>query len=304
MDQTQRNQWVNEVVAEVFSAMVADEVLRNALIFKGARVLNMHLGDDRQSLDVDSNFTAEFAAGHRDLETRRRWAEENLERAVRQYFENQNPVRFRLENIRVKRDPNRDPHPHGWDGLKASIRVTDDKNARVRGLPGVEIDIASPESLGKGAVMTFEYCGNVMNAYTLERIAGEKLRAFLTSLPSYRRKINSQVRDFRVKDLHDEVRILRTKPIHEEGFWRQAAEEFVLACGSRYVDCIGLETFKESWDVTKDAYETDPNLVRIPFQEAELALDTIVKRFTEFGIFPMLFPLPEKELSITPTSPA
>jgi len=128
MDQTQRNQWVNEVVGEVFSAMAADEVIREALIFKGARVLNMYLGDDRQSLDVDSNFTAEFAQGHPDLELRRLWAEENLKRAVQNYFENQNPVRFRLDTIKVKRDPNSDPHPRGWDGLRASISIKIDKN--------------------------------------------------------------------------------------------------------------------------------------------------------------------------------
>ena len=106
MNEIQRNRWENMVVSEVLSAMVADDVLRDALIFKGARVLNMHLGDDRQSLDVDSNFTAEFAVGHPDLEKRRCWAEEHLGRAVRNHFENQNPVRFRLENINVQKDPN------------------------------------------------------------------------------------------------------------------------------------------------------------------------------------------------------
>jgi len=292
MDQTQRNQWVNEVVGEVFSAMAADEVIREALIFKGARVLNMHLGDDRQSLDVDSNFTAEFAQGHPDLEARRLWAEENLTRAVQNYFENQNPVRFRLDTIKVKRDPNSDPHPHGWDGLRASISIKDEKNSGVRALPSIEIDIASPESLGENSVTSVFYQGQRMKAYTLERIAGEKLRAFLTSLPAYRKKINSPVRDFRVKDLHDEVRILRVKPITDELFWRKAAEEFVRACESRYVDCSGLETFKESWEITKPAYEKDPTLTRIPFQDAELALDAIVKSFMDFGIFPMVFPLP------------
>ena len=287
MNEIQRDRWENMVVSEVLSAMVADDVLRDALIFKGARVLNMHLGDDRQSLDVDSNFTAEFAVGHPDLETRRCWAEEHLGRAVRNHFENQNPVRFRLENINVQKDPNIVPHPLGWDGLRATIRVADEKNDGVRGLPGIEIDIASPESLGEGAVISLPIDGHRMRGYTLERITGEKLRAFLTSLPAYRNKINSPVRAVRVKDLHDEARILRRCPISGEAFWKKAAEEFVLACKSRYVDCSGLETFQEDWIVTKDAYEKDPTLSGISFTEVDIALVEIIGLFEKFGTFPL-----------------
>ncbi|MCX8492765.1 MAG: nucleotidyl transferase AbiEii/AbiGii toxin family protein [Chthoniobacterales bacterium] len=292
MNKIERNRWVNTVVGEVLSAMVSDEVLRDALIFKGARVLNMHLGDDRQSLDVDSNFTAEFAEGHPDLDARRSWTEEHLGRAVRNNFENQNPVRFTLESMKVQRDPNSDPHPLGWDGLKASIRVTDEKNGGVRGLPAIEIDIASPELLGEGAVIPLSIDGHTMRGYTLQRIAGEKLRAFLTSLPAYRTKINSPVRAPRVKDLHDEARILRRLPIDDEAFWKKASEEFILACKSRYVDCSGLETFQESCNVTKEAYEMDATLAGIPFEEVEDALIKIVRLFEQFEVFPLRFTLP------------
>jgi hypothetical protein len=292
MNEIHRNRWVNTVIVEVLSAMVSDEVLSEALIFKGARVLSLHLGDDRQSLDVDSNFTAEFAEGHPDLDARRSWAEEHLGRAIRNNFENQNPVRFTLESIKVQRDPNSAPHPLGWDGLKATIRVTGEKNAGVRGLPAIEIDIASPELLGEGAVIALSIDGHTMRGYTLERIAGEKLRAFLTSLPAYRTKINSPVRVARVKDLHDEARILRRFSINHEAFWKKASEEFILACKSRYVDCSGLATFQESWNVTKEAYEMDPTLVGIPFPEVEDAIVKIVPLFDRFGIFPLRFPLP------------
>lgn len=55
MDTPTRAQWTNEVLDEVFLAVIAAEPLRKALIFKGARILNLHLGDSRESLDIDSN---------------------------------------------------------------------------------------------------------------------------------------------------------------------------------------------------------------------------------------------------------
>ena len=140
--------------------------------------------------------------------------------------------------------------------------------------------------------MSLSSDGHTMRVYTLERIAGEKLRAFLTSLPAYRRKIQSSVRAVRVKDLHDEARILRRSPIDNEDFWKKAAAEFILACKSRYVDCSGLETFQESWDVTAKAYKNDATLESVPFPEVEDALLKIVMLFERFGGFPLRFPMP------------
>ncbi len=60
MNKVQSEKWKNDLVGEVFKAVVAHEALKNALVFKGARVLNIHLGTERQSLDIDSNFLAEF----------------------------------------------------------------------------------------------------------------------------------------------------------------------------------------------------------------------------------------------------
>ena len=111
--------------------------------------------------------------------------------------------------------------------------------AGVRGLPMLEIDVAAPETLGPDAVETITVKGIPARVYALHRIAGEKLRAYLTSLPAYRRKMQGGDREFRVKDLHDIARILRARPVSDAKFWTEASHEFQLACESRLVDCRG-----------------------------------------------------------------
>ena len=69
MNRESREHWINEILNEVFMAVIAWEPLRNALIFKGARILNLHLGDSRQSLDIDSNIAPELVAYTPDLGT-------------------------------------------------------------------------------------------------------------------------------------------------------------------------------------------------------------------------------------------
>lgn len=54
--------------------------------------------------------------------------------------------------------------------------------------------------------------GHVVMAYTLQRIAGEKLRAFLSSLPTYRRQVKTPGEVVRVKDIYDLACILRVAP--------------------------------------------------------------------------------------------
>ena len=67
-----------------------------------------------------------------------------------------------------------------------------------------------------------------------------------------------------------------------------------LACASRYIDCTGLETFRENWPATKLAYEVDTNLAKnVPFAEAERTLDEVTAFFAALGVFPLQFPLPE-----------
>jgi hypothetical protein len=289
MNKVLSEKWKNQLVGEVFKAMVSHEALKNALIFKGARILNIHLGTERQSLDIDSNFLAEFVDEHPDLNVRKSWLENHIEPAVRNYFENQDPVRFQLQSIKVKKSPPRAPHERGWDGLVAEIKVRDELHPNIPNFPNAEIEIAAPELLGANAVTSIALDGFTMRAYTLQRIAGEKLRAFLTSLPAYRKKMKGGNRAPRVKDLHDLARILEARPIEKEEFWREASEEFILACKSRYVDCTGLETFQEAWDVTRQAYETDANLPSIPFHKAKEALQTVVRFFQQLRVFPLVF---------------
>ena len=123
--------------------------------------------------------------------------------------------------------------------------------------------------------------------YALHRIAGEKLRAYLTSLPAYRRKMQGGERNFRVKDLHDMARILRARPQGDANFWLEAGREFLLACESRMVDCRGLETFMEDWPQARVRYEADGSLAMIPFAEAEQALKTVVGLLEQQMIFPV-----------------
>ena len=269
--------------------MIAWEPLRNALIFKGARILNLHLGDSRQSLDIDSNIAPELVASTPDLGAQASFLEEQISPALRRHFERQNPVKFKLGRVNVVGKPPKG-HLRGWDAFLLRIEVQDNSMAGVRGLPMLEIDVAAPETLGPDAVQTITVKGIPARVYALHRIAGEKLRAYLTSLPAYRRKMQGGDREFRVKDLHDIARILRARPVSDAKFWTEAGHEFQLACESRLVDCRGLESFMENWSQARERYETDKSLNRVSFDEAEHALKTVVGLIEKQGIFPLEFP--------------
>jgi hypothetical protein len=292
MNPQQAAHWKNFVVGETLKAVAAHQPLSDVLIFKGARILNLHLGTNRQSLDIDSNLTPEFTSEHRDLDSQKTWLESQISPALRNYFEKQDPVRFTLLSATVRRDPPKIPHPRQWDALVVVIKVQDEKYRQVRNLPALELEIAAPEMLGPHAVTWISLDGLKLRGYALHRIAGEKLRAFLTSLPAYRTKMKSVPRPHRAKDIHDMARILAARPKEQEMFWRQAAEEFQLACQSRYVDCAGMETFLDDWEATRQTYETNVILKTVPIQEAEHALRTVVGLFERFHIFPLNFPLP------------
>jgi hypothetical protein len=291
MNSPERNRWLNGVIQEVLIAVVAHPPLRAALVFKGARILNLHLGTERQSLDIDSNLCPEFIREHAGLEEQQIWLKKEMASALRKHFESQSPVRFTIQGIEVRRNPPKIPHPRNWDAMVVVVKVSDEKFRGVLGLPNVEIEIAAPELLGPKAVTELSIQGHTLRAYALHRIAGEKLRAFLTSLPAYREKMKGGTRAHRVKDLHDLARILASRPIQDDGFWRDSAAEFRLACESRLVDCVGLDTFLQGWEASRTAYTSDATLNTIPFSEAEQALRKIIHRFVEFGVFPLEFPL-------------
>jgi len=295
MNPAQQTQWKDAVLGEILRAVSGHAPLRKSLVFKGARILNLHLRTQRQSLDIDANLRVEFQQQMPDRQAQADWFEAQLKAAIRNHFEDQDPVRYELESVKVEQNPPIVPHPHGWNGLVARIRVTDQKMRGVKGLPTVELEIAAPELLGADAVCPLPLDGTDIPAYTLHRIAGEKLRAFLTSLPAYRHKINSPTREVRAKDLHDLARILEARPITDEEFWDKAAHEFRLACESRYVDCEGSMTFREDWGTTRAIYISEAKLTAVPWAVVESALNEILEYFSRSSVFPLSFPLEKSD---------
>ena len=136
---------------------------------------------------MDSNLTAPFVEKYPDREAHREFLEREITRAVRRHFERQEPVQYELTTLKVQTYPNKS-HVMGWDAFKVKISVND-LNRRVRGLPTLEIDVAAPEEMLDTSIATIDVGGHLAHAYTLERIAGEKLRAFLSTLPAYRAKV-------------------------------------------------------------------------------------------------------------------
>jgi hypothetical protein len=291
MNPSQHNQWKDAILAEILRAISNHAPLKNALVFKGARILSLHLGSGRQSLDIDANLQMEFQRQKPDRDQQAEWFEAQLTNALRNHFEDQEPVRYEIISVQIVKRPAQDRHPRGWDGFLAKFSIADQKHRATRGLPTLELDLAAPETLGPDAVCELLLNGTTIQAYALHRIAGEKLRAFLSSLPAYRKKIGQSPRDVRAKDLHDLALILAAKPITDAAFWQSAAHEFQLACASRLVDCQGPATFYENWAMTQAAYESDPTLSFVPWESASNALASIMGISSTQSIFPFTHPL-------------
>ena len=291
MNQKDGERWKSQVLDEIFIALAASEQLDETLVFKGARVLNVHLGIGRQSLDLDSSLASLFVQKYPDREAQRAFLEQEMTRAVRRHFERQEPVRYELTALKVQTYPPKS-HPMGWDAFKVRMNVND-LSKHVKGLPVLDIDVAAPEELLKTSVATIEVGGHRVCAYTLERIAGEKLRAFLSSLPAYRAKVKRPGESVRAKDLYDVSRIRGVHGLEQIEFWRLAGKEFRVACQSRYIDCQGLTTFQEQWAVTRKTYEETTIPKDISFEEAEATLLAVVNFLETQGIVPFTFPLPK-----------
>ena len=87
--------------------------------------------------------------------------------------------------------------------------------------------------------------------------------------------------------------MLRKRPLEDRSFWQISADEFFLACKSRFIDCLGIETFQEAWRTTQDAYTADPTIPDdVPWTEATSSLERIVANLAEMGRFPFAFELP------------
>jgi hypothetical protein len=72
--------------------------------------------------------------------------------------------------------------------VQVGVRATTGQLAGVLGLFVLEIDISAPEQLSAHAVSYLPIGDHTVRAYTLERIAGEKLRAFSARCPPTARK--------------------------------------------------------------------------------------------------------------------
>jgi hypothetical protein len=291
MNQKDGERWKSQVLDEIFVALAASEQLDEALVFKGARVLNLRLGIGRQSLDLDSNLAAPFVRRYPDREAQRVFLEQEITRAVRRHFERQERVQYELTALKVQTYPPTS-HPMGWDAFKVRMNVND-LSKHVKALPALEIDVAAPEELLDTSVATIEVGGHRVYAYTLERIAREKLRAFLSSLPAYRARVKKPGKAVRAKDLYDVSRIRGVHGLEQVEFWRLAGEEFRVACRSRYIDCLGLRTFQEQWAVTRKTYAEATIPKDISIEEAEATLVAVVSFLETQRIVPFTFPLPE-----------
>ncbi len=290
MNVSDAERWKSELLDQVFDALAESDQLDESLVFKGARVLNIRMGGGRQSLDIDSNLTSSFVEKHPDREEQRQFLEREIKATIHRHFERQNPVRFKLTSLRVRTHPPK-THPMGWDAFEVKINI-DDLSRRVLGLPALTIDVAAPEEILDSSVSWIEVGGHAVRACTLERIAGEKLRAFLSSLPAYRLKVKKPGEAIRAKDLYDIARVRRVRDSTDEAFWKAAGTEFQLACRSRFIDCLGIETFQEQWDATAKAYR-EPTIPKdIPFEEVETVLAHIVMYFESIKLIPFSFPLP------------
>jgi hypothetical protein len=119
------------------------------------------------------------------------------------------------------------------------------------------------------------------------------LRAFLSSLPTYRAKSKKPGESVRAKDLYDLARIHRVFPMERSEFWDTVGREFRLASRSRYIDCKGLETFIEQWEITAETYVKDPTIpLGIGIDEARSTLEAIVKFMIDQEIIPFEYPMP------------
>jgi len=291
MNPAQQQEWRFEAISHIFLALAKNRELRDNLVFKGALVLNRRLGTPRHSLDIDANLDADYASLHPDREGQKAFLDEHVARATARYFESQDPVRYELKRLSIDLNP-KERHPRGWNAFLITIALIDHKHVGVKGLPNVTIDVAAPELLSNQSIADLVLDGATIRAYSLERIAGEKARAFLSTLPAYRAKMKKPGEAVRVKDLYDLARIIRTKPISDRQFWTIAGQEFRLACESRYVDCSGLDSFKEGWAETTALFEASSVVPKdCTLEEAEATIVAIVGFWRTIGLIPLSFPL-------------
>ena len=289
MNPSQQEDWKFEVIPQVLLALAKNERLKEALIYKGALILNEYLPTKRRSLDIDSNLADEFLSLYPARETRKSFLKEQFTRAISRHFEAQNPVRYELVSLKIDPSPKK-YHALTWDGFQITLSLKDHEKEGTRGLPKLTIDLAAPETLSEQSVTEMNYNGVVIRAYSLERITGEKARAYLSTLRAYRAKMRRPREAVRVKDLYDLTQVHRKNPMADTAFWNSAGREFRLACESRFVDCSGSDSFMEGWEETRSAYEKSLVIPRdISFDEVNSSIRAISSCWQQTGLIPFAF---------------
>lgn len=293
MNPDEAENWKEELLIEIFLALSKHQPLQTMLVFKGARVLNELLQTvGRRSLDIDSNLLRSFVDSTPDRKQQQAILEKELSIAITRHFEGQSPVKYSLERVSIKPQPPKN-HPHGWDAYHVKVSVIDHTRPGVRGLPSLTLDVAAPEALLEDSIAPLRLGSETILAYTLERVAGEKLRAFLSSLPQYREKVKKPGEAVRVKDIFDIARIARQRPLDNNEFWSKAGEEFRLACEFRFIDCLGIDSFEQDLATTQSAYENDPTIPNeISFNDAWQTIREVTAFLEANAIIPFEFPLP------------
>lgn len=299
MDRRSQEQWNHDALDVVFAALARSRTVAGRMVFKGARVLNRRLGNnDRQSLDIDANLTQQFLAEHPDPEARRSVLANEIGLALEYHVADFESGRYGVESVTLELKPEKQNHRHGWGGLVAHVRLRDARHEHVIGLPTLDIDIAAPENVGAQGAGPLQIDGAVVSAYTLERMAAEKLRAFLQSLPAWNAKTGLRARAVRVRDLYDLMRIHKARPLGDRAFWSTVGEEFRLACESRAVDCEGMASFEQEIDVTRASFGGDATIPKDwTFDEIWSVITAIVERLTSEGSIPVSFPLPAEAIA-------
>lgn len=293
MNRDEQQAWVNETLDLIFEALAQRESVREILIFKGARVLHRRLGAAvRQSYDIDANLTRAFVEDCPQREDQRKRIEQEFARAIDGFFASREIVRFKLERVTVYASPVSE-HPLGWNAFRVRINVRDSSRPTEVGLPALYIDVAAPEDLTERSVAELAVGSATTLGYTLSRIAGEKCRAFLSSLPSYREKARRPGDAVRAKDVYDLSRIVAERPLADTKFWEEVGIEFRIACKARFIDCEGMETFEEALDITAATYDADASIPKdVSFAEAWGALSEVVRFFEQTGVVPFATPMP------------
>jgi hypothetical protein len=293
MNPADNARWQDRLLDQVFAAIAAHPALTEILIFKGARILAHHLpGVTRQSLDLDANCRRAFLDTFIDRERQAAVLRQYLAEAVNAHFEAQSPVTLELGEIRVFTKPPKG-HPRGWNAFEVRIRVVDRSRPSQLGVPTLELDVASPEAMSADSLTTLQVGGHAVHTYSLPRIAGEKVRAFLSSLPDYQRKSGRSGGAIRVKDLYDLTQVVRHRPLLDTAFWRTAASEFRLACTSRFVDCAGWSAFDAHEALVRATFTVERVLPDdVDFETAWTTLRLIVEAFEASGVVPIDVPMP------------